>query len=133
MNEPHRGTECANHSGVAAGEVCYVCGKPVCADCSVRVGDRVVCDDPDHKIILGAWELVFRSNSEFEADMIIRNLEFEKLELRRFSSRVHKHIVGEDPHDFVNVFVLRNEQPRAMQILTALGLPGVNQINQEPH
>jgi hypothetical protein len=92
-----------------------------------------VCDDPTHKAMLEQWEIVFRSNSEFEADMIFRNLEHEGLELRRYSSRSYKQMIGEDPSDFVNVFALQSDRNRVLQILTDLGLPGVNQINLESH
>ncbi len=125
MNErflPDQGTECANHSGAAAGAICSVCGKPVCADCFVQLGPGIVCDDPGHKIVLEEWAITFRSRSEFEVDMIVRNVENDGVESKMFSSRAFKQTIGADPRDVVNVFVRRSEHQRAEQVLSALGL-----------
>jgi hypothetical protein len=125
MNErslPNQGTECANHSGVAGEAICSICGKPVCADCFVRLSFGIVCDDPGHKTILEELTIAFRSNSEFEADMVVRNFQDDGIESKMFSSRAFKQTIGEDAQDVVNVFVRRSELQRAGQVLNALGL-----------
>jgi hypothetical protein len=125
--------ECANHSGVVAEALCTVCGKPVCADCAVLLGSRgIVCDEPEHRLLLERWTIVFRTNSEFEADMIVKNLENEGVELRKFSSRSFKRTIGENARDFVNVFVPSSEHHHAEQSLRTLGLSNIASVIEEP-
>ncbi len=119
---PVDGIECANHSGVHAEANCSVCGKPVCADCSVQLNRGNVCEDPGHRTVLEEWAIVLRSNSEFEADMIVRNLECQGLKTKTFSSRAFKEKIGEDAHEFVQVFVHQGESQRAQDVLSTLGL-----------
>jgi len=123
------GVECANHSGTVAEGNCSVCGKPVCADCFARFGSEVACDQPEHRRILEQWSLVFCTNSEFEADMIVKNLENEAVEMKRYSSRVFKRSIGENSHDFVKLFVRSGERHRAEHVLKALGLVNGETVN----
>lgn len=115
-------TECANHPGVNARGICWVCGKPVCGNCLVYVDTLAVCDDAVHKTVLSNWTTVYRCNSEFEAEMITKNLAFQRVETKVFSSRAFKLAIGENPNDFVNVFVPRDEIGRATDALQTLGL-----------
>jgi B-box zinc finger. len=86
-------TGCANHSGAAAEAICSACGKPLCADCFVQLSTGIACDDPGHKIVLEEWAITFRSNSEFEVDMIVKNLENNRVASKMFSSRDRKNVV----------------------------------------
>jgi len=125
MNEsplPGKGAECANHPGIVASTTCIVCGKPVCADCSVEIAGTMLCEDPEHRTILADWVVATRTHSEFEADMIVRNLEYQGIRTRVFSSRVFKWRIGLDADDFVNVFVHRNQHGVAREVLIGLGV-----------
>jgi hypothetical protein len=124
------GVECANHSGTVAEGNCSVCGKPVCADCFARFGSEVACDQREHRLILEQWSLVFCTNPEFEADMIVKNLENEAVEVKRYSSRVFKRSIGENSRDFVKVFVRSEDHGRAELVLRTLGLLNVETVNQ---
>lgn len=104
--------------------------KPVCADCCVQFSRGTVCEDPEHKNVLEEWAIVFRSNSEFEADMIVRNLEYQGVKTKVFSSRVFKQTIGENPHDLAQVFVRQGEHHRAQMILSTLGLPDIEKNSQ---
>jgi hypothetical protein len=35
--------ECLNHPGQAADSVCAMCHNPLCSDCVIRIGEKVVC------------------------------------------------------------------------------------------
>jgi len=35
--------ECLNHPGKIADSICAMCHSPLCSDCVVRIGDKVVC------------------------------------------------------------------------------------------
>jgi hypothetical protein len=112
---------------------CRVCGKPVCADCSLQLSRGTVCEDPEHKIVLEEWDIVFRSNSEFEADMIVRNLEYQQVKTKVFSSRTFKQTIGVDPYDSAQVFTHRDDYQRAILALSALGLLDTEQRTHESH
>ncbi len=131
---PFNDTSCTNHPGVMSAADCSVCGKPVCADCSMQLSRGTVCEDPEHKIVLEEWDNVFRSNSEFEADMIVRNLEYQHVKTKVFSSRAFKQTINVDPHDSVQVFVHRDDFQRAILALSALGLLDTEQrIHESNH
>lgn len=100
-----------------------MCGKPLCADCFTSLDRGIVCEDPDHRRVLENWSVIVRSNSEFEADMILRNLEYEGIETRMFSSRAFKLTIGEDPRDFAQVFVHESKLSTALAVLRDLNLP----------
>jgi hypothetical protein len=118
---------CANHSEVVAVTVCSVCGKPVCADCSTRLGQMTVCSDAAHANIAESWILIFDTGSEFEADIVCKNFELRKITTQVFSSRVYKQTIGEDGGDRVKVFVQNDEYDSAQAFLGTLGLDGVQQ------
>ena len=35
--------DCHNHRGVAAFQLCHICGKPFCAHCLVQIRDQLYC------------------------------------------------------------------------------------------
>ena len=131
MVMPMNGTNCTNHPAVMSMADCSVCGKPICTDCSLQLSRGTVCEDPEHRMVLEEWNIVFRSNSEFEADMIVRNLEYQQVRTKVFSSRAFKQTIGADPHDSAKVFVHRDEHRRATFALNALGLLDTEQRTHE--
>jgi len=122
--------ECSSHSGVTAEANCRVCGKPICSDCSVQASRGVVCNDPEHRIVLDEWTTLFVTKSEFEADMIVKNLEIDGITSKRFSSRSFKLSVGESTRDFVNIYVQPEQQIRAEKVLNDVGLHGTDSLQQ---
>lgn len=123
--------ECYHHPGVASKEVCDVCGKPLCSECFVRLDRGIVCEESEHKAVLELWTMIVRSKSEFEADMVVRNLQLQGIGTKVYSSRVFKLRIGEDSRDDVKVFVLREECERARGVLGNLELPGIEMSNQK--
>ena len=127
---PSAGRECTNHPGLAAAAVCGVCGKPVCAECAVDFKGWTLCDDGQHKALLTDWSVLFVSDSEFETDIIKKNLELSGYLSKIFSSREYKEDIGEPKDEFVKLFVLQSEFEKAEIVLKELGLrEGVQETN----
>lgn len=70
------------------------------------------------------WKVMFRSGFEFEADMIVQNLQYHGIATKTYSSRAFKLAIGEDSRDFVQVFVPQDDVYRAQEVLSSLDLPG---------
>lgn len=119
---PSAGQECANHPELAAAAVCGVCGKPVCAECAVDFKGWTLCDDGQHKALLTDWSVLFDSDSEFETDIIGKNLELHGYATKVFSSRQYKEDVGGQRSEFVKLFVPQSEFEKAEIVLKELGL-----------
>lgn len=114
--------ECANHPEAAAGGTCTICRKPVCRDCSVRLEGSVVCNTDDHQSIARSWATIRSTDSEFEADILSKNLGHHGVETVVFSSRAFKLTIGKGPEDVVRVFVRKDSLGRAQEVLQSLGL-----------
>lgn len=126
---PLQSFECANHTEVAAEGTCTICRKPVCRDCFVRIEGSVVCNMAYHQSIARSWATIHRSDSEFEADMLSKNLGHHGVETVVFSSRAFKLTIGKDPDDVVKVFVRKDSLDRAQEVLQNLGLTEGEQSN----
>lgn len=105
-----------------------MCGKPLCTDCSVRCKGEIVCEESSHKEVVELWAFLVRSNSEFEADMIVGNLRIEDIGVRRYSSRAFKSAIGENTWDVVQVYVRQEDLSRAQDILRDLDLPTADSL-----
>jgi hypothetical protein len=126
------GRDCANHPGLAAAVVCGICGKPVCGQCAVDVEGWTLCDDAQHKALLNHWSVLFVSDSEFETDIIKKNLELNGFAARIFTSRVYKEDIGEPKGEFVTLFVSQSEFEKAENVLKEFGLrEGVQETNNQ--
>jgi hypothetical protein len=122
--------KCANHPEVTATSTCSVCGKPICSDCSVPVGNARVCNDTGHKVIAEGWVRIAVTQSEFEADMVSRNLGLQNITAHVFSSRLFKLAIGEDSQDRTNIFVPKSAYERALEVLRSIGFSAEEQISR---
>ncbi|HEY6952197.1 MAG TPA: hypothetical protein VI758_07295 [Bacteroidota bacterium] len=73
-------------------------------------------------MIAQQWSLLYRVESDFEADMIVANLVGNGIPAQAFSSRAFKLTIGENSGDGVNIFVSSADYLRAMDLLTVLEL-----------
>jgi hypothetical protein len=124
------GLECANHPDVLASYPCYVCSKPLCGDCCVQVNEVAICDDPSHRTIREEWIRIVQSHSEFECDMIARNLEQQGMMHKCFSSQTYNPALPGDSKEFVNVFVPKDVFERSLRTLTDLDILDICQESQ---
>jgi len=116
--------ECGNHPGQLAIAVCVVCGKPVCGDCAVRSDDRFFCEDPDHRSIHSGWQPVYSCVSDFEADVVQRNLQQAGLETKVSSKGGHLELYWAHQKPVVQVWTSKAKAAEAETLLQQLGLLG---------
>ncbi|MGH2568843.1 MAG: hypothetical protein ACRDGA_10930 [Bacteroidota bacterium] len=114
--------ECENHTGQPAVGLCIVCGKPVCGDCALTLEGKIFCDDVQHQKMRDAWSVIVVSDSEFEADMIQRNLAGEGIECRVFSFRDHVGTFWLPDPKPVNALVPIPKKDQALNLLRRLSL-----------
>lgn len=120
----HNGSlACYAHPDIVAVETCSVCGKPLCVRCCVRSDHGVVCDEQEHRKLLENSILLMTLCTEFEADMVSRNLEIQGIRTTHFSTRAFKLRIGDHPGDEVRMFLLSGDKERALEVLNDLDLP----------
>jgi hypothetical protein len=56
----------------------------------VKSAEKILCNDHEHRVLLQEWNVMYRSDSEFEADALVRNLANGGIETKTFS--LHDHI-----------------------------------------
>jgi len=111
--------ECEMHSNRRAVGLCVICSKPVCRDCKVKSAGKILCQDPDHGIILQDWRLLHMPDSEFEAEAFVRNLGDSGIIAKTFS--LHDHVTAHWLSDNrVLMFVKKAEEERARVLLNEL-------------
>jgi len=112
---------CETHENCKAIGICIVCSKPVCSLCSVDVGEKKFCSDPTHQIIFKDWQLLFRADSEFEADAITCNLSQCGIQANYFS--LHEYpVCSELQENRTLLFVVKSEFERAEKLLKEIHL-----------
>ena len=119
--------ECHQHPSKAAIASCAICGRPLCAECSVRSGSKFFCSETDHQEIAESWILIHRTSFEFEVDMISKNLGIRGITAKAFSPRTFKYHLGEHPDDAASVYVRKSDGGHAQEVLTVLGLASGNE------
>ena len=97
--------ECENHSGTRAIGVCVVCGKPVCDDCSVAKENKLYCNDVFHSQLTPVHMKLAAVTSEFEADMLVKNLSLNGISTIQFSAKKFSHFCRLTDDQFVTIFV----------------------------
>ncbi|MEX2191519.1 MAG: hypothetical protein WEB33_12535 [Bacteroidota bacterium] len=118
------GVGCELHEGADAVALCFVCGKPMCGDCAVWAGSKFLCDLPAHREIAGAWEVIARCSSIFEADMITKNLEQGGLRSIVFSPEDFTVSFWHPGLSSARVFVRKEDAEMAGGLLESLALLG---------
>ena len=71
--------------------MCAVCGKPVCDDCSVSRENKLFCDDVAHSALSTSRMKVAAAATEFEADMLVKNLLLNGVPALQFSAGKFSH------------------------------------------
>ena len=113
--------ECEVHPGQRAIGVCVICSKPVCAACGNRSEGKMICSDPGHKGMLQEWCMLRQSESEFEAEAVLRNLADGGIETKLFS--LHDHVTAHWLRErCVQLFVRTSEVEKAQALLQDLHL-----------
>ena len=113
--------ECEMHPDRRAVGICVICGKPVCSDCEVKSSGKILCADPEHRILLQEWCGIFHTDSEFEADAFMRNLADGGIEAKTFSLHDHSamHWFNENR---IEVFIRKLDNEKAKALLKELHL-----------
>lgn len=112
---------CEIHHERGAVGLCIICSKPVCADCEVMSHGKILCHEPEHRIMLQEWSTVHEPDSEFEADALVRNLADNGIEAKTFS--LHDHVAARwVDENRVLVFVRKSDMENAISLLKELNL-----------
>lgn len=113
--------ECETHPDYHAVGLCVICGKPVCSDCEVKSAGKILCNDPEHKILLQEWCVMHQPDSEFEAEALKRNLADAGIKTKIFS--LHDHIATRWLNENrVLLFVRKSEEEKSKELLKELNL-----------
>lgn len=114
--------ECENHSGERAVGRCLVCGKPVCGDCAVNWQGKLFCDNAEHPQLHATWKTVATCKSEFESDLIQRNLLDHQIPCLVFPLHRHAGFFGLQVEHEVRVTVAAPLAGSASDVLESLSL-----------
>ena len=115
--------ECETHPDHRAVGLCVVCGKPVCSDCEVKSAGKLLCNNPEHRILLQEWGVMYEPDSEFEAEALVRNLADGGIDAKTFS--LHDHVAACWLNENrVLLFVRKLEVEKAKMLLKELNLIG---------
>jgi hypothetical protein len=123
---------CGNHPGQHAIAACVVCGKPVCGDCAVKSGEMFFCEDLEHRSIRADWVPIYSCASEFESDIIERNLQQAGVEPRVFSKGDHLELSWAHQKPIVRVWTVKAKATEAQRLLRELGLIGDDDLSRSP-
>ena len=114
---------CETHPERRAVGLCCICNRPLCSDCRVRSEGKILCAVPEHQQILHDWCVLYQSESEFEADAMMRNLADGGIEAHMFS--LHDHIATHWLNEeCIRVWVRRTAHEQAQALLIDLHLIG---------
>lgn len=113
---------CETHPEERAAGLCVVCFKPVCGDCAVTLEGRTFCDVPLHRQLHSDWRPVYSAPSEFQADMVQKNLAGVGIESKTFSARDHCSLHWHESQDFVRVLARSSDSAKALETLRDLEL-----------
>ncbi len=126
-----QGIVCDTHVENRAAGFCVVCGKAVCEECLETQGNRILCDDPKHRVMLDEWRLIYTFEFEYEAAMLYANLEQQDIESEVFSKPNPEAADSLPQPTIVEVLVPKKKFEQALEIAKSLGLtddaPGENE------
>ncbi len=115
--------QCETHPNQRAIGLCCVCDRPVCSDCSIKSEGKIFCTGPEHRTYFREWCVVCQTDSEFDADALVRNLADSGIEARMFS--LHDYIAAHGLDEArVRVWVRRDVSEQAQTLLQDLHLTG---------
>jgi hypothetical protein len=115
--------ECETHPNHRAVGFCIICGRPVCSECEVMSAGKILCADPEHRIVLQEWNVMSQLGSEFEADALVRNLTDDGIKTKTFS--LHDHVAAHWLNENrVLLFVRKLDYEKGKALLKELNLIG---------
>jgi len=118
----HDVVECENHSGTIAIGICVVCGKPVCGDCSTSEGNKMYCDDMTHSQLTTAHIKLGAVATEFEADMIAKNLSLNGVPALQYSTKKFSQLCSLTDDRSVSIFVRTESIEEARRLIEDMEL-----------
>ncbi len=118
------GIVCDTHIENRAVGYCVVCGKAVCEECLETAGNRLICDDPQHRTFLNDWKVVYTFDFEYEAAMLYANLEQNDIETQAFTKPNPDSSEAASLPTRVEVLVPKNKYEEAIEVAKMLGLTG---------
>jgi hypothetical protein len=119
---PQDAVDCENHSGTTATGICAICGKPVCDDCSVSHEGRVYCDDVRHSQLSSAFTRFAFAATEFEGDLIAKNLLPNGISVMLFSATRYAHFCRLTDQNRVSIYAGIGQVDDAKRLLADSGL-----------
>lgn len=129
--------DCEAHAGVAAVAGCVVCGIPLCEECMTEADGKHFCRKDEHVVVQQGYAIVFRTANEYEADMLVANLQGADIPALVFNQHDHSYFVGVGALALVNVMVPAHQTRQALEIIEAImsesgeDLPDVSSSEKE--
>ena len=114
--------ECESHPAANATGICIVCRRPVCCDCSSTKGGKVFCMDASHSRLTETHTRFASAHSEFDADLIVRNLSANDVPALAFSSKQYGEFHRFTDLPEVSLFVPSEMHESALRIVEELDL-----------
>ena len=118
----HDEIECDNHSGANAIGICVVCGKPVCGDCSVARDNKLYCCDVAHSQLTTAYTKLGDTASEFDADLLIKNLSSNGVPVVQYSAKKFSQFCSLSDGRRVSIFVKTEFTDEARRLIEEMDL-----------
>jgi hypothetical protein len=120
--DAHDMIECENHSGTNAIGICVICGKPVCDDCSVARENKVYCDDVTHSQLAASHTRLGVAATEFEADMLVKNLSLNGVPAIRCSAKKFSQFCHLSDDVSVSIYVKTESADEARRLIEGMEL-----------
>ena len=109
--------ECEKHSGSTATGICIICGKPVCDDCSLPRDGMVYCDHVKHSQLSAAFTRLAFAATEFEGELIAKNLEAHEIPVLIFSGKLYSHFCRLTDEERISIYVSAGRADEARRLL----------------
>jgi hypothetical protein len=113
---------CDIHEREPATGICIMCGRPLCHDCTTVVGKKRFCQPGGHAAFYESSVPVFESSSEFESDMVEKNLSPSGIRCRVFAFHEFVDALWIPEMNLVRVWVPRQQERYAREILDSLNI-----------
>jgi putative signal transducing protein/double zinc ribbon protein len=112
--------ECNTHHDVDAVAGCVICGKPICDDCAHFIDDVAYCEDDGHQRINQEYIVVYRTSTDYEAEMLRANLIGAGIDAVVFNQHDHVYFVNLGALAVVTVMVRKKDEERAVEIIKSI-------------
>ena len=116
------GLICDTHVENRAIGFCVICGRAVCDECAESSGRMVLCNDPNHKLLLATWSVIHVFDFEYEAAMLSANLDQNDIETEVFTKTNPDAADSATRPTVVTLMVPEDKVEPAREIAKSLGL-----------